>query len=86
MRSLLLQQLKNTHTEEDWFAPLNKTIEGINKEQSDWKANKENHSIAELVSHLIFLNERELAAYQGNMFPEFNNDNEATFSNYSSNN
>lgn len=85
-RSLLLKQLQNTHTEEGWFAPLHTAIEGINKEQSDWKANKEDHSIAELVSHLIFWNEAELAACQGNVLPEFNSDNEVTFSYSSSNN
>ncbi len=79
VKSLLLQQLKNTHTEQDWFVPLKKAIAGVTSEQSKWKDEANNHSIGELVSHLIFWNERVLTAFKEENLPEFNNDNDTTF-------
>ncbi len=79
VKAMLIQQLKNSYTTEDWFVPLKISLEGITAEQSNWKDSTDNHSIRELVSHLIFWNERMLIAFQGNTPPEFNDDNELTF-------
>lgn len=81
VKSLLVQQLKNTHTNQEWFVPTKKAIEGLTLEQSNWKDSTENHSIGELVSHLIFWNEMNLKAFKGENVPEFNDDNKETFKN-----
>lgn len=79
VKSLLVQQLKNTHTNENWFVPTKIAVEGLTVEQSNLKNDRDNHSINELVSHLIFWNERVLIAFQGDTLPNFNDDNEVTF-------
>ncbi len=82
IRTLLLEQLKYTHTEQDWFAPTYAALEGLTAEQSSWRDSTENHSIGQLVSHLIFWNERVLKAFQGNTLPDYNDDNDITFNQY----
>ena len=79
LKSILIQQLKNSHSNEDWYAPINVAVAGISSEQANWKDSSENHSIAELVSHLIFWNSRVLKAFQGNTPPDFKEDNKVTF-------
>ena len=79
VKSLLVEQLKNTHTNKEWFVPTKKAIEGITLEQSNWKDSTENHSIGELVSHLIFWNEMNLKAFKGEKVAEFKGDNKETF-------
>ncbi len=49
VKSLLVQQLKNTHTNKDWFVPSKIAVEGLTVEQSNWKDSTNNHSIGELV-------------------------------------
>ncbi len=65
IKSLLIQQLKNAHTNQQWFVPTKKAIDGLTLEQSNWKDSSDNHSIGELVSHLIFWNELNLRAFKG---------------------
>jgi len=79
LKSLLLQQLKNTHADKNWFVPINPSVEGLTVLQANWKDSTGNHSIGELVSHLIFWNERNLISFQGNTPPDFSGDNKATF-------
>ncbi len=79
VKSILLEQLKNTHTEKDWFVPTTIAVEGLTSDQADWKDSTNNLSIRELVSHLIFWNERILIAFNGDTLPAFDDDNEVTF-------
>lgn len=79
VKSMLVQQLKNTHSNENWFAPTNIALADLTLEQSNWKDSTDNHSINELVAHLIFWNERVLIAFQGSTLPDFNDNNETTF-------
>ena len=64
LKSVLLAQLKTTHDEQNWFVPTSKAVGGLTAEQAVWKDGKCNHSIAELVSHLIFWNESNLAKFE----------------------
>ncbi len=59
--------------------PTKIAIEGLTVAQSNWKENTSNHSIAELVSHLIFWNETNLKAFKGDTPTNWDNDNEHTF-------
>jgi uncharacterized damage-inducible protein DinB len=79
LRSTLLEQLKNTHNNKDWFVPINVAVDGLTPEQANWKDSTGNHSVAQLVSHLSFWNARVLMAFQGNKPPDFSGENDKTF-------
>jgi uncharacterized damage-inducible protein DinB len=79
LRSILLEQLKTIHNQKDWFVPASVAVEGVTAEQAEWKDKSGNHSIRELVSHLIFWNERALDQFQGEKLPAFDGNNEETF-------
>lgn len=78
LKSVLLEQLKTTHNQEEWFVPVKIAIEGLTPEQAGWKDANENHSIAQLVNHLIFWNQQQLAKFKGEK-PAPVNDNKETF-------
>lgn len=81
-KALLLEQLKNTHTQEAWFAPLDTAIRGLTAEQANWSDSTDNHSIGQLVAHLSFWNERVLKSFQGNTPPDFKGNNQETFTGF----
>ena len=80
LRSILLEQLKTTHNVKDWFVPPNIAVAGLTAEQANWKDNSENHSIAQLTTHLIFWNKQILDKFKGIKPDSFNGDNKETFS------
>lgn len=79
LKSILLEQLKTTHNEKDWFVPPSIAIAGLTAEQANWKDNTENHSIAQLTTHLIFWNLQMLDKFEGKPQSAFNGDNKETF-------
>jgi|SRR6478735_9852546 len=80
LRSILLEQLKTTHNVKDWFVPPSVAIAGLTPEQANWKDNSENHSIAQLTTHLIFWNKQVLDKFKGVKPDAFSGDNKETFS------
>src|SRR4051812_45932947 len=80
LKSVLLEQLRETHNQEQWFVPVKVAIEGLTPEQAGWKDETDNHSIAQLVNHLIFWNKQQLAKFNGEKPPAFSGDNKETFS------
>jgi hypothetical protein len=82
LRSVLLQQLKNTHNNKEWFVPANVAIEGVTPEQASWKDGSGNHSVGQLTYHLVFWNERQLAKFKGEKVADFNGSNEETFDSF----
>src|ERR1044071_9060959 len=80
LKSILLEQLRGTHDQEEWFVPVKIAIEGLTPEQASWKDENENHSIAQLVNHLIFWNGQQLAKFRGEKPAPFSGDNKETFS------
>lgn len=80
LKSVLLDQLRSTHDQEEWFVPVKIAIEGLTPEQASWKDDAENHSIAQLVNHLIFWNQQQLAKFRGDKPAPFSGDNKETFS------
>jgi hypothetical protein len=80
LKSILLEQLRTTHNKEDWFVPPTIAIEGLTPEQANWKDSSENHSIAQLATHLLFWDEQVLAKFKGEKPASFNGDNKETFS------
>ncbi len=75
--------MKNSYSTKNWYVPLKIAIQDLNIEQVNWKDSSGNHSIGELVSHIIFWNDRVLTNFQGGKNKEYDNDNEATFIKYS---
>ena len=41
LKSLLLEQLKMSHSQQDWYVPASKAVEGLTFEQALWKPGKE---------------------------------------------
>jgi len=65
LKSILLDQLKSTHNQQEWFVPVTKSIAGLTPEQAMWKQGNANHSIGQLVNHLIFWNKENLVKFKG---------------------
>ena len=84
LRSILLEQLRTTHSEKDWFVPINVAVEGLTAEQASWKDGSGNHSVGQLTNHLLFWNGRELTKFKGEPEEKFSGDNEETFNNFDS--
>jgi hypothetical protein len=77
-KTILLEQLKNTHNVKNWFVPVNVAVEGMTAEQAAWK-DKGGHSVGQLTYHLWFWNERQLKDFKGEKNAAFSGNNEETF-------
>src|SRR5690349_3169896 len=82
LRGVLLEQLKTTHNEKDWFVPANVAVEGLTAEQASWRDKSGNHSVGQLANHLVFWNTEQLAKFKGEPAPKFSGDNNETFNNF----
>jgi hypothetical protein len=60
LKSVLLQQLKDTHTNSNWFVCADVALAGVTPEQANWTDGKGNHSVGQLAYHIWFWNERNL--------------------------
>ena len=79
LRSILLDQLKSTHNNKDWFVPANVAVEGVTAEQASWKDPAGGHSVGQLTHHLVFWNERVLKQFEGKTVAKFEGNNDETF-------
>ncbi|HEX4852304.1 MAG TPA: DinB family protein [Puia sp.] len=79
LKSILLDQLKTTHNKQEWFVPALNSVQGLTADQANWKQGNANHSIAQLVTHLVFWNKDELAKFKGEKKADFNGNNDETF-------
>jgi hypothetical protein len=79
LRSVLLAQLHSTHDKSDWFVCANVAVANLTPAQANWTDGKGNHSVGQLVYHLVFWNSRSLATLQGHPLPAFKGDNTETF-------
>ena len=60
LRALLLQELRETHNQKNWFVSEKEAVAGLTPEQAAWSDGK-NHSVGQLVQHLNFWNASNLA-------------------------
>ncbi len=60
LKSILLQQLRETHNDKNWFVSEKEAVAGLTAEQAAWSDGK-NHSVGQLVRHLNFWNSQNLA-------------------------
>jgi uncharacterized damage-inducible protein DinB len=82
LRGVLLEQLRTTHSDEDWFVPAKIALEGLTAEQAKWSPGKGNHSVGQLAYHLWFWDARSLADFKGEKSAAFSGNNEETFDNF----
>src|SRR5213082_246825 len=86
LKSILLEQLRSTHNNAEWFVPANTAVEGLTPEQASWTDGKGNHSVGQLANHLIFWNSQELAKFKGETPATFSGNNDETFNSFDSKN
>ena len=79
LKSSLLDQLKTTHDQQDWFVPVKPAIDGVTAAQAVWKPQGGDHSIGQLANHLLFWNSQNLAKFKGVAAPKFDGNNDETF-------
>ena len=82
LRSILLEQLRTTHNNKDWFVDGNTAVAGLTPEQANWTDGKGNHSVGQLAYHLVFWNQQELAKFKGETPAKFSGNNDETFTNF----
>ena len=79
LRGVLLEQLRTTHDQEDWFVPANVAVQGLTAEQAKWSPGKGNHSIGQLAYHLWYWDDRALTEFKGEKPAPFDGNNNETF-------
>jgi uncharacterized damage-inducible protein DinB len=79
LRSILLEQLKSTHTNSEWFVCADVAVAGLTPEQANWTDGKGNHSVGQLVYHIWYWNWRNLANIKGEKLEKFGGNNDETF-------
>lgn len=84
LKGVLLEQLRTTHNQKDWFVPANVAVEGLTAEQAKWTDGKGNHSIGQLANHLVFWDREELAKFKGEPPVKFSGNNDETFNSFDS--
>jgi uncharacterized damage-inducible protein DinB len=82
LRGVLLEQLRTTHGEEDWFVPANIAVANLTADQAKWTPSKDVHSVGQLANHLLFWNTRELADIKGEKPQPFSGNNDETFNDF----
>ena|SRR5215469_17808549 len=60
LKAILLQELRETHNEKNWFVSEKEAVAGLTAEQAAWNDGK-NHSVGQLVVHLNYWNSANLA-------------------------
>src|SRR5271156_4583253 len=79
LKSVLLQQLKDTHTNSNWFVCADVALAGVTPEQANWTDGKGNHSVGQLAYHIWFWNERNLEKMKGQQTEKYSGNNDETF-------
>ena len=86
LREVLMTQLHSTHDKAEWFVPLDTAVAGLTPDQARWTPKAggpgQMHSVAQLVAHLVYWNERSLEQLRGEKPAAFSGNNEDTFVGY----
>lgn len=77
LKSILLQELRESHNQKNWFVSEKEATDGLSGEQAAWSDGK-NHSVGQLVQHMAYWNESNLAGLQHRPAPKTPS-NDATF-------
>jgi uncharacterized damage-inducible protein DinB len=84
LKSILLDQLRSTHNNSDWFVCADVAVAGLTPEQASWTDGKGNHSVGQLTNHLVFWNEQQLAKLAGTAPAKYSGNNDETFNSFDS--
>jgi len=79
LKASLLDQLKTSHDQQDWFVPVKPALEGVTAAQASWKPQGGDHSIGMLANHLLFWNSQNLAKFKKVAPAKFDGNNDETF-------
>jgi uncharacterized damage-inducible protein DinB len=79
LRGVLLEQLRTSHDQEDWYVPVSIAVDGLTREQAMWSPGKGNHSVGQLAHHLWYWDQRALNEFRGEKNPPFDGNNNETF-------
>ena len=82
LKSSLLEQLRTTHDQQDWFVPVKPALEGVTAAQATWKPQGGDHSIGQLANHLLFWNSQNLAKFKRVTPAKFDGNNDETFNSF----
>jgi hypothetical protein len=75
LKSILLQGLRETHNQKNWFVSEKEAAGGLTGEQAAWSDGK-NHSVGQLLGHLNYWNAMNLAGLQGHRGKATDNNDE----------
>jgi DinB superfamily len=78
LKSILLEQLKSTHNNSEWFVCADVAVAGVTPEQANWTDGK-NHSVGQLTYHIWFWNWRNLQKMKGESLDKYSGNNDETF-------
>lgn len=78
-KEILLEQMSSTHDQKGWFVPMKYALAGVTAELAIWHNESDEHSIWQIVNHLIFWNERWQRRFLGTEPPKMEGDNKSTF-------
>src|SRR4051794_25376562 len=78
LKGILLESLRTTHNQKDWFVPVSVAVDGVTPEQAKWRDKSGNHSIGQLTRHLAFWNSEQLAKFKSEKPPAYAGNNEGT--------
>jgi hypothetical protein len=84
LKSILLAQLRSTHSKAEWFVPVNAAVAGLTPEQARWIPKSEgpnnpapeDHSIGMIAYHLLYWNTAALSQLKGEKAPTTSDNNE----------
>ena len=83
MRGVLLEQLRTSHDQEDWYVPISIAVDGLTAEQAMWSPGKGNHSVGQLAYHIWYWDQRALNDFNGVKNAAFDGNNNETFDKFS---
>ena len=75
LKTVLIQELRETHNEKAWFVSEKEAVAGLTGDQAAWSDGK-NHSVGQLVQHLNFWNSSNLARLKHQPAPNVTDNNE----------
>ena len=84
LRGVLLEQLKTSHDQEDWYVPVRIAVDGLTAQQAMWSPGKGNHSVGQLAYHIWYWDQRALNDFNGVKNAKFDGNNNETFDNFTS--
>lgn len=82
LRGVLLEELRTTHNQEDWFVPTGTAVAGLTADQANWSPGHGSHSVGQLTYHLWFWDTRSLERFTGEKLLPYSGNNDDTFNNF----